>query len=50
MSEHLNRKTAEDLPDAALADFTLLLDDERFIKMKPTIVQALFADVDHRST
>lgn len=29
MSEHLNRKTAEDLPDAALADFTLLLDDER---------------------
>ena len=28
MSEHLNRKTAEELPDATLAAFTLLRDNE----------------------
>ncbi len=29
MSEHLDRKTADELPDAALASHTLLLDDDR---------------------
>lgn len=29
MSEHLTRKTADELPDAELAQFTLLLDNDR---------------------